>query len=81
MKQIQTQLTKFIALNKGTIADKTLIWASIKGCIRNVAIQFSSNLHRRRLQKISDLEKECRNLEKDLKKDHKVTIASMLKSK
>lgn len=81
MKQIRVQLTEFIALNRGTIADKTLIWASVKGCIRNVAVQFSSNLHRQRLQKISDLEKECRNLERDAKKDYNIAKANTLKSK
>lgn len=72
-------MTEFISPNEGSIVDKTVIRASVKGCICNVAIQFSSKLLKHRQQKILDLEKDCKLIKKDLKKDY--TLAKGLKSK
>ncbi len=74
-------LSEFINVNKDSIADKTLIWASVKGCIRNVAIQFSSHLHKSRLRKVSQLDSKCNLLEHGLKFNYEETKENEIKSK
>ena len=77
--QMRTKLIEFIDLNQNSVTDKTIVWASIKGFIRNNAIWFSTYLHKTKLKKISTLEKQCYILEKDLKKGYTEAKESDLK--
>lgn len=81
LSQLRPKLEEFIGLNKISVADITVVWAAIKGFLRNYAIGFSSHLHRNRLQKISNLEEQCKNLENALKINYTVTRENELKTK
>lgn len=78
---MRTKLIEFIDLNQNSVTDKTIVWASIKGFIRNNAIWFSTYLHKTKLEKISTLKKQCCILEKDLKKGYTEARESDLKIK
>lgn len=49
--QVRTKLAEFRTINKNSVSDMTVVWASIKGFLRNNAIQFSLHLHKTRLQR------------------------------
>lgn len=79
--QLKSKLTEFISINKSSVVDLTVVWASVKGFIRNNAISFSSHLHRSRLQNISLLEQQCKDLEELLKGCYSITAENELKTK
>lgn len=70
LAQLEPKLVEFIDINKDSVSDPMLVWASIKGFLRNNAISFSSQLQRSRLQQISNLEQKCKTLEEDLNRNY-----------
>lgn len=67
LTRLKPELTHYIDINKGSVENPMFLWASIKGCLRNNAIRFSSYLKRNRQQQISNLEDKCKDLENQLK--------------
>ena len=59
--QLKTKLAEFISINRDSVEDLTVVWATIKGFIRNNAIGFSSQLNKTRVQRITLLGNYVRN--------------------
>lgn len=70
LAQVEPKLVEFIDINKNSVSDPMLVWASIKGFLRDNAISFSSQLQRSRQQQISNLEQKCKTLEEELNRNY-----------
>ena len=80
LSQLKTRLVEFININKDSVSDNAMVWSAIKGFLRHNAIGFSSYLKKCRLQKISQLEQTCSNLERELKDKYSNEVETKLKS-
>lgn len=78
--QVKTRLVEFININENPVSDNAIVWLAIKGFLRHNAIGFSSYLKKCRLQKISLLEQDCSNLERELKDNYSNEVEIKLKS-
>ena len=78
--QVKLRLEEFININKDSVSDKAIIWSAIKGFLRHNAIGFSSYLKKSRMQKITQLEQSCSNLERELKDNYSNEVEAKLRS-
>ena len=65
-------------INKDSVSDKATVWSAIKGFLRHNAIGFSSYLKKCRMQKITQLEQACSNLERELKDNYSNEVETRL---
>lgn len=60
---MRQQLVEFIAVNKPSVHDPSVLWDVVKGFSRDETVGFSSNLHKSKLRHIHELEKKIAETE------------------
>lgn len=60
---MNTQLSELIGFSEGLVSDPRVLWESVKGFIRSFSISFASNLNKKRIQEINDLENKLSHIE------------------